>query len=294
MPTRLRARAPAKINLGLEVLGRRPDGFHEVVTIMQAIDLCDEFEWKVTGRPFRYTGADDVPPEDDLVARALSNADTSGCTGTLRVHKRIPAAAGLGGGSSDAALALRIALPDAPFEQLAELAATLGADVPFFLRGGAALARGTGAALTPLQSLDFWVVLLTPPLLLPDKTRRLYGGLTPADYGDGTRVEMAAQHLDNAIGVPVPNAFERQMRGYDEVARAWDAIASVTGGRASLSGAGPTLYALFKTERAARSAAGELPPELGAINVARTLPANFDALSISKMAAAVRGTVQPL
>lgn len=291
---RLQARAPAKINLGLEVVGRRSDGYHCIVTILQAIDLCDAFVWEPTGEPFRYTGADGVPEHSDLVVRALREGDVSGWTGTLRLDKRIPPAAGLGGGSSDAALALRLALPDADDALLGACAGNLGSDVPFFLRGGTALARGTGTELSTLPTPACWVVLVTPSLSLPDKTRKLYEGLTPEDFSAGARVELLSEHLEEAVSMRAPNAFERQMRAIEPVERAWAALAEAAGGPVNLSGAGPTVYALFHGERAARRAAVGVAPDVGAVHVARTLSAGFDAQAIGALAAAVRGRVRSL
>lgn len=291
---RLHARAPAKINLGLEVLGRRSDGYHRIATILQAIDVCDEFVWEPTGEPFHYTGAAGVPAHSDLVARALLEGDVSGWTGTLHLDKRIPPAAGLGGGSSDAALALRLALPDAGDAQVGACAGKLGSDIPFFLRGGTALARGTGTELSTLPTPAFWVVLVTPSLNLPDKTRRLYQGLTPEDFSDGARVELRSKHLEDAISVQTPNAFERQMRAIEPVERAWATLAEATGGPVNLSGAGPTVYALFRDESSARRAAGVVAPDVGVVNVARTLTAGFDAPAVGALAAAIRGHVRSL
>jgi 4-diphosphocytidyl-2-C-methyl-D-erythritol kinase len=184
------ARAPAKLNLFLEVLGRRDDGFHEVETLMVPVRLGD---WlTMTPTPPQPKGAPGSivldlrvclpvrpPPQsqeipagsDNLVVRALELLrQRSGCQWGARIEllKRVPAAAGLGGGSSDAATALRLANRawrlDWPRARLAELAAELGSDVPFFLSGGAAICRGRGERverLPPVSPLDF--VIVQPP-----------------------------------------------------------------------------------------------------------------------------------
>lgn len=283
------ARAPAKINLGLEVLGRRPDGYHELVTILQAIDLCDVFEWKPNAGPFHYSGPPDVPAADDLVVRALHDVNHTGWTGTLSIRKRIPAAAGLGGGSSDAALALKLAHPYSAHAGIQQAAALLGSDVPFFLRGGTALAEGTGTTLTSLRRPSLWVLLVTAPLSLPDKTRRLYRALTPDDLSDGSRVRSLVSRLEDVIQFELPNPFLRQMRAFPEVDEAWEALSSVAPQGVHLSGAGPTLFALYRAETAARAAASALPPGIGRVAVARTLEPEFDAYTITAIATAMRG-----
>ena len=288
-PIVLRASAPAKINLGLEITGRRLDGYHEVVTVLQTIEVVDVFNWRASSRAFRYLPMESVSPTDDLVLRALCARGAEHWTGDLWVEKHIPLAAGLGGGSSDAALALRLADPDTDPGTLAQCAAQLGADVPFFLRGGTALATGIGTELTPLQTTDFWVVLIVPELVIPDKTRFLYSRLESHDFSDGSLVREVANRPASAIRQPFPNAFERQMRRYPEVARAWAALAQAASAPVSLSGAGPTIFACFASEQHARGAIRRLPPDIGAAYVARTLPANDAEHSVRTMAAALRG-----
>ena len=162
--------APAKLNLFLHVTGRRPDGYHELQTVFQLIDLCD-----TVGIVVREDGAierpegPDVPPEADLVvraARALQAASGTRLGATLRVRKRIPMGGGLGGGSSDAATTL-LALDAlwgcrAGVEALARLGLPLGADVPVFVRGFSAWAEGVGERLTPIELPERWYVIVHP------------------------------------------------------------------------------------------------------------------------------------
>jgi len=157
-PRRARVRALAKINLDLRVLGKRPDGYHELRTIFQTISLADTIEMAFT--PARRTAIElacDLAIPDNLIARAAHLAlDAMGVTGQveMRLTKRIPMGAGLGGGSSDAAAVL-LALPvlagrTLPIARLCDLAQQLGSDVPFFLLGGTAAAVGRGTELFPL------------------------------------------------------------------------------------------------------------------------------------------------
>ncbi|RIK40220.1 MAG: 4-(cytidine 5'-diphospho)-2-C-methyl-D-erythritol kinase, partial [Chloroflexi bacterium] len=165
------AHAFAKLNLGLHVCGRRSNGYHEVATILHEISLADRFVWTPTGGPFRYAGSDALAPDVDIVRTILDAApDRDRWTGTLRLCKHIPMSAGLGGGSSDAALALRLAFPERTLTDLVELAAEYGSDVPFFVRGGTALATGTGTTLRQLRSGRYWFVVVVPPLEIANKT----------------------------------------------------------------------------------------------------------------------------
>jgi 4-diphosphocytidyl-2-C-methyl-D-erythritol kinase len=156
----------AKINLFLRVGGRRADGFHEIETVMQTIDLCDEMVMMpadATKVEFvRAPGYDGpLPRQPDLVEEALALA---GVTASVKVTKRIPLGAGLGGGSADAAAALvgaaRLAGEDWDRPKLAGLGARLGSDVPFALIGGTAVATGRGEVVTPVESPQLWWVLL--------------------------------------------------------------------------------------------------------------------------------------
>ena len=160
----------AKINLGLRLLRKREDGYHDIATVFQQIDLHDRITFQRTRGPIRITSSHPGLPltEENLIHRAFTLfQETLGIRGGLEahVHKQIPVGAGLGGGSSNAAVTLTAAnrlwgtklRPD----DLAKIAAQIGSDVPFFLRGGTALGQGRGEILAPLVWLtDYWVVLV--------------------------------------------------------------------------------------------------------------------------------------
>jgi 4-diphosphocytidyl-2-C-methyl-D-erythritol kinase len=163
--------APAKLNLFLHVTGRRADGYHELQTLFQLIDLCDTVTISVRedGQIERPLGSPGVPVEADLTvraARALQSATGTRLGVSLKVHKRIPLGAGLGGGSSDAATTL-LALNELwscglSMSELASLARPLGADVPVFVQGSSAWAEGVGERLTPVALPAKWYVLVYP------------------------------------------------------------------------------------------------------------------------------------
>ncbi len=179
--------APAKLNLFLHVVGRRPDGYHELQTAFVAVTLADtlDFERRADGRILRegdLTG----PPEADLAVRAARLLQQAAATPhgvAIRVHKRVPVGAGLGGGSSDAATTLvalnRLWRLDWPRARLAGLALRLGADVPFFLAGGPCFAEGVGERLREVELPPLWFVLVHPGV--PVSTAEVFGdpALTP-------------------------------------------------------------------------------------------------------------------
>ena len=186
--------APAKINLTLEVLDKRPDGFHEIRSVIQTINLSDSLRFRLS-RNIEFSCDDpDLIPEESLVSRAAGLfQQTAGYSGgaVIEISKRIPLVSGLGGDSSDAAAILHglnklwqlgLSLPE-----LLELAPGLGSDVAFFLYGGTALVEGRGEKVTPLPPLPHrWVVLLMPPVpRMPGKTQRLYASLKPEHYTQG-------------------------------------------------------------------------------------------------------------
>ncbi|MDO8691774.1 MAG: 4-(cytidine 5'-diphospho)-2-C-methyl-D-erythritol kinase, partial [Dehalococcoidia bacterium] len=191
---------PAKVNLTLEVLGRYPNGYHRISSVMQTVSLSDVLSISPADEISFDCDRPSLATPDNLVMRAASLIkETSGYAGGahLRLEKRIPETAGLGGGSSDAAAAL-VGLNEAwdlslPPAKLMEMASALGSDVPFFVLGGAAVAEGRGEQLTPLPGLDrLWLVLLHPPISLKEKTRTLYEALRHGNYTYGEHTAIVA------------------------------------------------------------------------------------------------------
>lgn len=243
--------APAKLNLGLEVTGRRPDGYHEVVTILQTVDLFDRLHVEPAAH---CTYVSPCGIADDLVARALHALSSRGIEVAARItlEKRIPIAAGLGGGSSDAGTLLRALVARGLDAQSAEeIAAALGSDVPFFLRGGTALATGRGTELEPLPTPSAWFVVAVPPVHLPNKTRRLYRSLVPDDFSDGTATRTQADRLRRGLPLDpelIKNPFIRQLTSHSGVRAAIQALRDAGAHRVWPTGAGPAVYALADDE----------------------------------------------
>ena len=266
--------APAKINLALVVGPLRADGKHELATVLQRVDLADELSLETAG-DLRVTGF----AEDTLVTRALQElASAAGVEPGwhVRIDKRIPVAAGLAGGSSDAAAALRLAnetLADPlPAEQQSLLAAHLGADVPFFLAPGTQLGTGDGTDLWPLDlPLDYHVVLLLPAGEEKTSTGAVYEAFdrrNGSEGFEGRRRELLDALAARDLAALPPNDLASSPLAAEFVRRG--------AFRADVSGAGPCLYGLFETEPEARRAAEELD-SLGAVWVCRPCRGTVDA-----------------
>jgi 4-diphosphocytidyl-2-C-methyl-D-erythritol kinase len=268
----LRVRAYAKVNLSLEVVGRRDDGFHELVSVVQTISLHDLVECAAAPTLQVATVPPLVAPDENLARRAAELlARETGRTpaAMLRIHKRIPVAAGLGGGSSDAAASLRLLdrlwATRRGQDTLVRLGAKLGSDVPLFLVGGTALMRGRGERIEPLRSVPpSWLALATPPppASLADKTRALYRALSSEDWGDGRQTLELADALrsgESAVGRRWPNSFDRAAASiYPGFAELRKRLADAARAPVQLSGAGPSLFALFASRAEAAAAAARM------------------------------------
>ena len=269
-------KAYAKVNLTLAVGEKRPDGYHEVVSVMQRVSLHDTLTAEQTREGITLTCSDPALPsgEENLAHRAASLFfRETGIAGgaALTLEKRIPPQAGLGGGSSDAASALlalrKLYAPALPDTELETMAAALGSDVPFFIRGGTQLATGRGEVLSPLPPLtDGWFVIVKPTesFSTPAMYRRL-DELPPAC----TPPLPPLQGGLPALAAGLFNRFEAAIPAGSAV---WDIKARLAayGALASLlSGSGSAVFGLFDTETAARAAVEALRPAWPEIFLAR-------------------------
>jgi 4-diphosphocytidyl-2-C-methyl-D-erythritol kinase len=255
-----RAPAPAKINLALVVGPQREDGKHEIVTVLQRVDLGDRVAI-VNAPTLSVTGFEgDTLVRDALVALAAAAGVEPRWRATIA--KRIPVAAGLGGGSSDAATALRLAnqtLPaPLPAVELHDLAAGLGADVPFFLADGPQLGRGDGGTLEPLElPQDYWVVLALPHGVTKASTADIYRRFDERVGAAGWEDRGAA--LERALtAVRRPRDLAALPRNDLAASPLADELLQLGAFRADVSGAGPTVYGLFHHRRYADAAARAL------------------------------------
>ncbi len=253
----MRGLAYAKINLTLEVTGKRPDGYHELISLMQTVSLADELSLQPTEALTLECDVPELAGDDNLVLKA---ARLLGRGGRFVLRKHIPAAGGLGGGSSDAALALR--LLDVTYElrlkpeQLLEAAAKLGSDVPFFLHAGTALVAGRGERVTPLPDLPpHWLVLLNPGL--PLSTARVFQELRPEEYspspaaagegrGEGT------WRSGNDVPSPVNTLEAPALRLEPAIGGCRARLRAAGASQVLLSGSGPTVFGLAAGESDAR------------------------------------------
>lgn len=281
----MKKRAPAKINLFLKVLGGRPDGYHEVSTIMQAVDLHDEVEVSVAGvTTVTFDSAFGEPTRPDLVERAIEamekRLDTLSAF-EAHVLKAIPMGSGLGGGSSDAAAAIaavneltggRLTAPE-----LTEVAAGIGADVAFFLQGGTAMAHGKGDAIEPLlcpQTL-WWVIAMSDDGLKTAEVYRRYDEMAPASTPETPEkfvIALAAGDV-GAIGLCLHNDLE--VAAFDlrpELADLKSDLVALGAVGAVMSGSGAAVAALCSGPEAADSVAARLEGRVGFVRTARSKP----------------------
>ena len=253
--------APAKLNLFLHVVGRRDDGYHLLQSVFRLIDRSDTLRFRVRedGDIRRVSELRGVPPEDDLVVRAarlLKEASGTPLGADIEVEKTIPLGGGLGGGSSDAATTLlaldRLWKTGFGSEALAELAPTLGADVPFFLFGTSAWVEGTGERLAAIELPECWYLVLTPPVQVPTGTVFAAPELT-RDTEPLKMADFSAQQQDR---------FRNDLEAV-VVARFPEVRASLEWlrqhGRARMTGSGSCVFAEFDSRVAAQRVLDRLP-----------------------------------
>lgn len=264
--------APAKVNLALDILGTRPDGYHDMRMVMQTVSLCDTVTVEETAAGFELrTDGDFIPAgKKTLEQRATEvffveiGKPIPGLRVTL--EKMTPAYAGLGGGSADVAALLRILretyAPEMPTPELERIGFAVGSDMPFCVRGGTALAEGRGEVLTDLMPLpDCWFVLCKPDFGIP--TPSLFalvdgGELIRRPDIDGMRLALEAGDL-TGVAKRLGNVFEEILpEEYHEVFRIKDHLLELGALNAAMSGSGPTVFGIFVERETARRAAEKL------------------------------------
>lgn len=265
MRARLEILAPAKINLLLQVLGPRPDGYHEVRTVLQTIDLADRLTLEQAGRLELRCDLPELETEDNLVlqaARALARATGREARVRIGLRKSIPPGSGLGGGSSDAAATLAglCALweVDPASVDLLGLAAALGSDVPFFLWGGTALALGRGEVVFPLREAPRRVVLVARPeraLSTPEVYTALDSRLTSGEEGSTISRFLRNLYSEEPASDFVLNDLEAAAAGIlPEVRDLQHEIRNRGAEAAALSGSGSAVFGIFSDQSRAREA----------------------------------------
>ncbi len=252
-------RSGCPINLTLEVLGKRPDGFHEIRSVIQTINLCDTLHLQSSQEVIFKSDSPGWTAAESLIARATSLLQkTTGYSGgaAIEVTKRIPLASGLGGDSSDAAATLRglnqlwgLGLSQ---NKLLGLAEQLGSDVAFFFYGGTALIAGRGEVVTPLPPLPHtWVIVVVPSVpKLPRKTAQLYASLKVSHHTDGQITQRLVAVLREG-GELTPsllfNTFENvAFTRFSKLSVYRDHIVKLGADNVHLAGSGPTLFTMVK------------------------------------------------
>lgn len=292
----LRESACAKVNLFLEILGKRPDGYHEIATLMLAVDLCDELSFIATNDSL-ISLTTDVPGLDcgpgNLICRAAEKLRThTGCRQGARIEliKKIPWAAGLGGGSSDAAATLRALNRlwnlNVPTDVLSRLAGELGSDIPFFIDGGAGWATGRGENIEPVPvggTFDFVLVKPEQGLGTADVYRRLKIPAQPAD-GREAREALASGDAER-LGRALHNRLQEPAFELEPVVADWYRRLSELGTTGTLmSGSGSCLFVLCRNAGEARRVADDLSNGLASLGDRKTRV--FHVRSCSRLASA--------
>ena len=253
----LTLRAYAKINLTLEALVKRGDGYHEIVSVLQTISLADTLSFEVGESLALSCSVPSLQSADNLVFKASSLLrEATGCNkgASIYLTNEIPAAAGLGAGATDAAATLvglnRLWDLNLPVERLIELAAKLGSDVAFFLYGGTVLAKGRGERVTPIPlTPELWMVLLRPAIEpIPNKTAQLYSQLDTSHFTSGRFTERLVNRLYERGSINASllfNVFEQV--AFDFFPKLSDYRSRFLKAGAEsvhVAGAGPTLFTL--------------------------------------------------
>ncbi|OGO30909.1 MAG: 4-(cytidine 5'-diphospho)-2-C-methyl-D-erythritol kinase [Chloroflexi bacterium RBG_16_56_11] len=261
----LKFAAPAKLNLTLEVLGKRPDGFHEIRSVLQAVSLCDTLSFEKSENTIVTCDLPGWSVEASLVTKAVDLLrETAGFSGgvNIRVDKHIPLMSGLGGDSSDAAVVLRglneLGELGLTRGELVDLAAQLGSDVVFFLYGGTALAEGRGDKITPLPPISPMSVVIVVPGIPrePGKTGRMYAALNPGHYTDGS-ITSSVIEIIRSSGKFYPrlvfNTFENiAFRDFTLRRVHVEHLLKLGAADVYLAGSGPALFTMFEEEEKAR------------------------------------------
>ena len=257
--------APVKVNLVLEVLGKRDDGYHEIRSLVQTISLCDVISFELADVISLECSEPSLQTSDNLVVQAAELLrEVTGCQKGVKIklEKRIPWDAGLGGGSSDGAATLlalnRLWKLKLKTSDLIELAARLGSDIPFFIHGGAALMEGRGENVMPLAaSVPMWFVLLIPPLpKISNKTQQLYYRLEASHFTDGHLVDKAVKswsknkQIDSSLFF---NVFDKvAFDAFPGLKDYWTRFVEAGAKDIHLAGSGPALFAPVDSEAQAK------------------------------------------
>jgi 4-diphosphocytidyl-2-C-methyl-D-erythritol kinase len=265
-------KAPAKVNLRLDVLARRPDGYHELRMIMQQLDLGDEVSiTRVSDPGITVTcGREGVPDGPENIAwraaRALLDRSQRSDGLAIAITKNIPVAAGLGGGSSDGAAVLlgvnQLLGLGYSREELMQIGVTLGADVPFFVYAPVAVAEGIGEVLSPIAQMpEIWMVLVNPNV--PVSTAWVYKNLQLTAHENGDKLPRSFADLAAVCAIMVNDLENVTIPAFPVIREIKEQLQNRGALKAMMSGSGPTVFGIFADESTARTAAADLSATSG-------------------------------
>lgn len=269
--------APAKVNLALDILGCRSDGYHDMRMVMQTVSLCDTVTVEETAEGFTLRTAGDFIPAgkktlEQRAAEAFFTAIGQPMPGlSVTLEKRTPAYAGLGGGSADVAAVLRVLrdqyCPDLPGAELERIGFTVGSDMPFCVRGGTALAEGRGERLTDLRPLpDCFFVICKPDFGIP--TPSLFALVDHEAWSRRPDISGMMAALENGdldgVAARLGNVFEEVLpEPYHEVFAIKQRLLDLGALNAAMSGSGPAVFGIFRERQRAEAAAKTLKEVYG-------------------------------
>jgi 4-diphosphocytidyl-2-C-methyl-D-erythritol kinase len=264
-------RAPAKLNLVLEILGKRSDGYHNISSIMQTVDLCDELSFEHADELALKCTARELEKDYNLALKAaqvLKQKCGYRKGATISLKKNIPWDAGLGGGSSDAAVTLlalnRLWSAGCSKDELKKLGAEIGSDVPFFIESGTCLAEGRGERLTALPGMhQAWFVLVVPDVKLPPgKTAAMYKMVGPALITGGEYTSAALNALAKEYrlrGQYLYNAFDiLALKAYPGIDVCLDSFKRAGAEHVHMAGSGPVLFTMLEEKSRAETLAAKM------------------------------------
>ena len=259
----MKIKAPAKVNLSLEILGKRVDGFHDISSIIQTISLFDKLEIEIDDELTLESPGFDLDPNENIVFLAAKNmrekyAVDSGARMVLQ--KEIPVSAGLGGGSSDAAATIKILNEiwnlNLPLQELVAFASTIGSDIPFFLEGGTSFVQGRGELIRELPDCQVgWMVVVVPNIKLENKTKTMYSYLIEDSHTSGGLSRKLEARIRNGGDCPPQLMFngfldvaKTTIPGIKEVVRIFNKVGIQ---EIHLAGSGPSLFTIVKRKEIA-------------------------------------------
>ena len=259
----MQIKAPAKLNLSLEILGKRRDGFHDISSIIQTISLFDNLQMEIDDQLTLESPGFTLNPNENIVYLAAKNMREEYAVNfgaRMVLEKQIPVSAGLGGGSSDAAAAIKILNKiwslNLPLTELIAFGSTIGSDVPFFLEGGTSFVQGRGDLIRELPDCEVgWIVIIVPDLKLEQKTKSMYSYLGEDRYTSGGLSRKLEARIRNGGDCPSQLMFN----GFLDVAK--ETIPSIKKAlcilnqvgiqEIHLAGSGPSLFTIVKRKEIA-------------------------------------------